>query len=68
MNKIKRAQIIISPHFYKIVRRLRVLFLIFFLKTKNKNIRSQVDRVVAKFDSNGDGKLDFDEFKKMLKK
>ena len=28
----------------------------------------QVDRVVAKFDSDGNGKLDFDEFKKMLKK
>jgi hypothetical protein len=28
----------------------------------------QVDVVMAKFDLNGDGKLDFAEFKKMLKK
>ncbi len=28
----------------------------------------QVDAVMAKFDTNGDGKLDLAEFKKMLKK
>ena len=28
----------------------------------------QADLVMAKFDSDGDGRLDFDEFKKMLKK
>ena len=26
----------------------------------------QVERVIAKFDSNGDGRLDLEEFKKML--
>ena len=35
---------------------------------KNLDIHVQVEAVVAKFDSDGDGKLDYEEFKSLMQK
>jgi len=39
-----------------------------FQKLAKTLTKDQIDKVIAKFDANGDGKLDYEEFKKMLKK